>query len=301
MTTPMNQQTVVNGGLSTRAMLVSLNISQWSAKKNDKRVDKEVSDNHGSDIAMGRYNKNLLPPEALQRIGKIASAARVEHYSRTLPWRDDGYRILSSAGYFAHGAKLGEFERDYYAAVKSFLSSYHRYVDDARSKLNGLFNESEYPSVDKVERKFRFGLTVNPLPDAGDFRVALGDTEVQVIRAEITADIQQTVQNSMKEVWQRLYNVVERMSDRLHGFQRDSTGHVVAGEFRDSLVTNISELIELLPSLNIMQDKALDAMARTVQVDLTAYSPAELREQDTVRERVANQADAILAAISDFI
>src|SRR5579863_224358 len=114
--------------LNDRAMLVELNISQWSASRNDKQVTREVAEKHGSDVSMGRYNKQLLSKAALEKIKKAASAARQEHYKRTLPWSDNGSRILTSAGYLTYSAEMRKLESEFYAAVAEFIQGYDQFV-----------------------------------------------------------------------------------------------------------------------------------------------------------------------------
>ena len=88
--------------INESAMLVSLNISQWRAYKSDKKITAEVAVTHNSDASMGKYRKSLLAREALAAIQKIAGAARDSHYTLTLPWADEGRRILSNAGYWKY-------------------------------------------------------------------------------------------------------------------------------------------------------------------------------------------------------
>ena len=87
-----------NNVLSTRAMLSGLTIRQWTARKLDKRVTAEVAATHGTDSHVGRYNKSLVAKESLAAIVAAANAARALHYARTLPWLDDGARILPAGG-----------------------------------------------------------------------------------------------------------------------------------------------------------------------------------------------------------
>ena len=47
--------------LNDRALLVQLNVSQWTARKYDKSASKEVTTAHGASSAAGRFNKSLLP------------------------------------------------------------------------------------------------------------------------------------------------------------------------------------------------------------------------------------------------
>jgi hypothetical protein len=84
--------------LTSRAMLCSLSISVWSARKHDPDASEEIAARHGAQSDAGRYHKMLLPKAALAKIQKIVSEARQEHCFMTLPWDDNGYRVLPQSG-----------------------------------------------------------------------------------------------------------------------------------------------------------------------------------------------------------
>jgi hypothetical protein len=62
--------------LASRAMLCSLSIGQWSARKHDPEASEEIAVRHGAQSNAGRYNKVLLPPQALADLSRIAGEAR---------------------------------------------------------------------------------------------------------------------------------------------------------------------------------------------------------------------------------
>jgi hypothetical protein len=69
----------------------------WSARKHDPDASEEIAVRHGAQADSGRYHKLLLPKQALAEIQKIVSEARQEHYFMTLPWGDDGCRVLPAS------------------------------------------------------------------------------------------------------------------------------------------------------------------------------------------------------------
>src|ERR1700758_464437 len=152
--------------LSTRAMLCSLSISQWSASKQDREASEEIAAHHGAQPDVGRYKKLLIPKETLTEVHRIAGEARREHYFMTLPWDDNGYRVLPAAVYTEHTEKLREYSRQFMAAVEVFAA-----------RLGGLFRAEDYPTSKEILEKFGFETKVMPLRDADDFRVSLGDEE----------------------------------------------------------------------------------------------------------------------------
>ena len=71
--------------LSQKAVLASLNISQWSARKLDKKVTEEIRARNHAEPHAGRYNKLLIAREGLQKVQHAAGEARTFHYAMTQP------------------------------------------------------------------------------------------------------------------------------------------------------------------------------------------------------------------------
>jgi len=291
--------------LNERAMLASLSIHQWSAKKFDKKVSKEVAQQHNASEDVGRYNKSLIAKSALEKIAKIAGAARTDFYELTLPWKDDGARILTSAGYLKLTERMRKHQAEFLPAVDEFISEYPDLKEQAKISLNGLYNEADYPSVSEIKTKFRFGFHVVPLPIAEDFRVKLSDVEARAIQQQITANLQESVKDAMQDVWRRMQSVVNHMATSLKEYKivpsaNTKQGFKVENGFRDSLVNNIRELLDIIPALNLTEDATVAQFAKDMQA-LTKYDANVLRDNDTTRENIAKQADDILKKMAAFV
>ena len=210
--------------LSSRAMLCSLSISQWSASKHDRQASEEIAAHHGAQPDVGRYNKLLIPKETLAEVRRIAGEARREHYFMTLPWDDNGYRVLPAAVYMEHTEKLREYSRQFMAAVELFAAQFDQLVIESRSRLGGLFRPEDYPTSKEIRDKFAFDTKVMPLPDANDFRVSLGDEEQDRIKRQITASVEASLTVASRELWQRMYEAVSHMADRLSAYKATEQG-----------------------------------------------------------------------------
>jgi hypothetical protein len=94
--------------IAEKAMLVAVHISVWTATKHDKDVSRKVADQHGAHESAGRYNKKLLQQAAkLDALRTLAGQIRTHVYKITLPWSDEGYRILREPVLSAFGANEG--------------------------------------------------------------------------------------------------------------------------------------------------------------------------------------------------
>lgn len=290
----MNTPTPTPGALNTRAMLVSLNISLWTARKLDRKITAEVNTQHAASADAGRYNKHLLPGDAksLETVRKIAQAARDDYYTQTLPWSADGARILPAAQFMEFSATMRKHAAAFDVAKAEFLADYPNLQANARVLLNGMYRPEDYPAPGAIAQKFGFSLNFSPVPDAGDFRVAISDQAAADIRRQIEQTAQEAEARAMRDLWQRLHDATAAMVDRL------SDPDTI---FRDSLIGNMRDLLDILPRLNVADDPALAALAQEAEQKLAAYHPQDLRDDKATRAMVAADAAAIVARMSDYM
>ncbi len=136
------------------------------------------------------------------------------------------------------------------------------------------------------------------MPDAGDFRVTLGDEEKERIKRQITAAVEASLQVASRELWQRLYEAVSHLAERLEAYKVTEEG--VEHPFRDSVVTNLVKLVDVLPNLNITGDPELERLAAQVRTSLIV-DPHELRKSESVRTETAKEATAIAARMAAYM
>lgn len=278
--------------LNDRALLVQLNISQWTARKYDKRATKEVADAHNTTIAAGRYNKSLLPMnDYLDRVHRKSTVIRTKYYTNTLPWGIEGTQLLPSANYLAFMTDFRNEKSEWEALVLDFVVNYDDLKSQAKLMLGSLYNEADYPSRDEIMRKFGMDMAIMPVPST-DFRVALSESEIGSIRSDLEARLREASASAMKDVWERLFervkHIVEKLSDP-------------AAIFRDSMVDNAKEICALLPRLNFADDPDLEALRHEVEHKLTKYHPDALRNDPDLRRDTAAEAKAIMDKMSVFM
>ena len=294
----MNPISIPEPSLSSRAMLCSLSISMWSARKHDPDASQEIAQRHGAQADAGRYHKVLLPKAALAEIQKIVSDARQEHYFMTLPWDDNGYRVLPAAAYMDHTEKMRELSNRFTPTVDTLAQQFGHLVEEAKVRLGGLFRPEDYPAAEELRSKFSFETKVMPLPDAGDFRVSLGDEEKERIKRQITTAVEASLQVASRDLWLRLYEAVTHLAERLQAYQ--VTEERVEHPFRDSVVTNLVKLVDILPKLNVTADLELERLAAQVRAALLV-DPKELRKSESVRTETAKAAAAIAQRMAGYM
>lgn len=278
--------------LSDKALLVQLSISQWTARKYDKKATEQVASANNAAVQSGRYNKSLLPMnDFLANVHQKSTLIRKKYYANTLPWGIDGTQILPSANYLSFMTDFRKEKYEWQMVVNSFLSEYMRLKTHARVSLNTLYNEADYPSQDEVASKFNMDMSIMPVPD-GDFRVDVAEEELARITADVERRVVDASQNAMKEAWTRLHDRVKHMAEKL-----DDPKAV----FRDTLVENTREICSVLTRLNFTDDPNLEAMRQEVEQSLTKHHPDALRNDPDLRRDKAAEAKAIMAKMGAFM
>jgi hypothetical protein len=291
--------------IASSAMLVELSISAWTARKLDKKVSTQVDLDKNTKTRVGNYNKNLLAGTGfLDTIQKYASSARNWHLTQTLPWSDNGLRLLPMSNFIAYKENLATLEKNYTALVDKFIVAYPNLVSAAAFQLGDLFDREEYPDVDKVARKFKFGVNYMPVPMAGDFRIDINEEAKSEIVQSCEKAYADRLNNAMKDAWDRLHKVLLRMSDRL---EIDEVEEEIDGRwerthkprvFKDTMLEEATELVDLLSHFNVAKDPNMEQARMDLAQAIQHHDSTDLRQNMIAREAVKAKVDAILSKFS---
>ena len=278
--------------LIDKALLVQLNISQWTARKYDKKASRKVAEEFHSYIDQGRYNKALLPMNGLlDRVHKKTTLIRTKFYTNTSPWGIEGTFMLSSKNYLSFTNEFRKEKGEWQYLVDDFLNNYDDLRQGAQRVLGQLYNEDDYPSQDMLARKFSMDLAIFPVPST-DFRVAIGDEELAEIQKDVERRVMDAQNHAMQDLWDRLYKQVEHMTEKL------SDPKAI---FRDSMVDNARELCSLLPRLNFTDDPNLENLRQQVEANIARHHPDALRNDPDLRQDTAAEAKAIMEKMKTFM
>ena len=280
-------------GIARSSMMVDLHISVYTGRKQDKSTQAEVVANKGakSKRAASVYKSLFAECKELDELTKFQARVRAEHYRLTLPWNDQGARLLPTRALMDYQKRMEQFRNEFERLVGAFLDKYDTLVAAAAFQLGTLFDRTEYPSRNRVAQRFSFDVTFTPLPTAGDFRLDI-ESEVQrdlieQYEAKLVAKVQQANQDS----WTRLYDALKRLSERL---VVDENGKKRI--FHDTTVTGALDLCDLLTQMNVTNDPDLESARRQLESVLSGVTPEELRKEDGTRVLVKQKVDQILGA-----
>ena len=118
--------------ITEKAMLAAIHLSIWTAVKHDRKVSRKVAEEHGAFESAGRYNKKLLRgADKLDRLRTLCGQIRQNFYKITLPWSDEGYRLLPGHFYFDWMEQMRKYEAEFEHLVDEFLIVYPQYIERA--------------------------------------------------------------------------------------------------------------------------------------------------------------------------
>lgn len=276
--------------ISSSAMLVELNISVWTANKIDKDATRKVVDDSRAAADAGHFRKNLMAGSHLRKeIADYAAACRLWHNTRTMPWADRGPRLLPTSLFFDYKTEANA-RKDYFdAKVLDFRTAYPTLVQTAHNYLGDLFDPNDYPPVDEVMSKFGMRLVFSPVPDAGDFRIDLPNSELDVMREQYEAHANERVTNAMQEQWGKLHDILTRMSDKLVEPEDEDKRR-----WHDTFITNAQEMCQMLTHLNITKDASLEAARRDLERAIAGVDIDDIKQDIDVRADVKTKLDTIL-------
>jgi len=277
------------------AVLATLNISSYNPFKRAKGKTQEVAQETGADINSVSVTKRLLSKRITEAHTKLEREARAVHYDMTLPWVDRGPALLPVKLFTEYEAAMLSLQSKYWGTVDEFLVHYVDHINEARVRLGDLFNVADYPAAEEIKSKFKFNLRFDQISDSSDIRVNLGAADVEKIRADINNKVNEGMQEAVDGIYDRVLAVTEAMAERLGQSREDGTAQI----FRDTLVSNVERVVQLLPALNLTGDPKLVEI-HTQMKRLTKYSPAQLRVSESARKETATQA-ATVAGLAGYM
>lgn len=283
----------ISTSLRERAMLVKLSISMPRSRGRDKRTTQEIHDAKGAKKNAGSYNKLLFDKIALAHLNDAKTLASNVVDRWTSPWAANGIEILATKAYEPFLKEIGHAKKAFEEAKDDFIADLEEIIEAQKPRLAGLFDLEDYPSADELRKSVAIDVSFFPIPTSKDWRIDLSDEQMQRLEESTRRETEAVLLAAQRQAWKRLYIPLNRAVERLSGYV---PGDKEAGEraksaFHDTLVTNLQELIETLPALNLFEDPELnDIVAELKALVPETMTAAKLKEDEKLRASTARHA-----------
>jgi len=279
--------------ISSAAMTVDFNASVWTARKKDHKATAEVEVAHQAEKGVASVSKNLLGDcEELKAVQKFAANTRNVHYSMTMPWSDNGARLLTTQQYFKYHEVMTDLQNEFGRLVDVFLDVYEGKITDAQTALGAMWNGDEYPTRAALEDKFGFRISYVPLPDSGDFRLDIGNEAMAQIKTQYEEHFTSSINAAMKDIWQKLHDNLTTLARQL-GVNDEGKDN----KLYDTVFDRALELTDMLGTCNVTGDNQMEAMRQRLEQAFHGLTLGQIKNSPSLREDKQKELTAAIAAL----
>lgn len=288
--------------LASSAVLVTVNVSVWSATKQDRGISDEITMSKHADKDAGKFTKNLLANHAKH---KAVLNYRQTVYNwmtrRTYDW-NGAQRCLPSVDLPKFMVEYRQHETEFHRLIDEFINHYDSIVSDMAFKQGSMFNRNDYPSKDEIRSKFKINLFTAEVP-MNDFRCGIAQDIAEDLFSTLSKQTEEIVQSILREQSERFIDVMQSIS---HSCGQED---IVAdnGEIKtkkrkvyQSTIEKAKEMCETFKQFNLVDSQELEQARAMLEKALNGVSADDIRDSDAVRSAVKNDVDEILNKFGAF-
>jgi len=278
--------------ISDRAVLVQLNISTWGTERLDKSQTERINVLNNADAKAGKVHKDLMCGTTLAKdIDLHVGRSRLWNNQNTMPWQDRGARLLPTSLFLPYKGEMNDRETKFKTMVNRFVPNYAAAKQTARNYLGSMYREEDYPDVNDIASKYKWTLSVSPIPSSGHFCLDVPAEDLDNVRKSCDDFVEQKVAEAMRKPWEDLHNMLTGMSGKL---QEVDELNGTPKRFHETFVTNALDLCKLLNHMNITNDPQLDKARQQLELVLAGTDVDDIKENEFVRSDMKKRVDNIL-------
>jgi len=268
--------------LHVEAIGVKLERSQFGVSRKVSAEQKErIANLFSADSGRLSAGKKLLDKkhEAYKRVTSLLGQARDLWLNSTLPFPEDGVRLIRRNQVGAFSDAMAVIRTDLLAAAQELQQVYTSdLIPEARDRLGDLFNASDYP----VEIAGEFDVqvsypSVEPDERLRQISASLYEAERQRMQARFEESIALAEQAFAGELAKFAQNIIDKMTPDAEGKQK---------VFHESAVTNIRDLLARFKTLDIGSNADLTALMEQADQAVQGIDVKNLRKDVHARQSI---------------
>ena len=188
------------------------------------------------------------------------------------------------------------------ANIETFMTYYeqmyekrHDLSNPMSQRLGSLYKAEDYPEPKKVRQTFQFEVQLWELSTPGALRTI--DRALYEREAAKMQNVWQEAKDSIKQVLLTEFReMTARMAERLT-VPPDGKPKV----FRDSLVGNLQEWLDLFEKRDLADDEELKQLVNQARAMVSGIKPETIRDSDTLRQEIAQEMQSITSKLDQAI
>lgn len=211
----------------------------------------------------------------------------------TLPYPQEGVRLIRQSDIATFEAKMREFKEQLAAAAANLQLEYETLKAAAREKLGDLYNPNDYPAT--LEGVFDIRWEYPPVEPPNylmTFNPELYTQEQSRIQQRFeTAVIM--AENAFAEQLQEMVNhLIERLTDSPDGERK---------VFRNAAIENFKEFYANFRNMNVRSNAQLENLIQQANDLVAGVDIKELRENKNIRQNLSQQMSEVKVALDSLI
>lgn len=262
-------------------MAAGLHVSVWTGVKVDDSATQELLEARRADGDAGKFSKLLVPKKLLRGLDNAHGAARREFRRLTLPF-DHGMGLVTGEMFDQFRGTMTAHKHNFEAEASKFVDQvYPAVLAEAQVRMAGLYDARDFPSQDELRQKFRFQLTIFPVPHAAELKLQGVSEAVEAeLRTQYEGQLEEHLQEARREVWERVLEPATRFAEVMAEADRP---------FRATTVEKLREIVDMAPRMCLTPDPALQETCDRLRRLLTGIDAEVLRENGSVRGDTATE------------
>jgi len=279
--------------LLNKALCLAVTLRQWGTRR---KVDTENVDVE-ADKKLIHVSKEILDSPEMKKISHHMSQVRAYLQRMALP-----SQVMRRGLYLVAAGTVEQIDEELEKArvilaqlVEELLLVYPAQKAAAKTRLNGLFNEKDYPTPEALREMFQ-----------------IEDSYVSLQAPTQLAQISQVIYNrQLKKEQQELARMFEEVRQGLRSGLQDLVEHLVERltpgpdgkpkTFKGSTVKHMQEFLQVFDAKNITDDASLKELVAKAKQVMDGVNPETLRKNEGVRQTVLQGLRDVKKQVSDLV
>ena len=211
----------------------------------------------------------------------------------TLPYPQDGVRLIRQADVDGFEVKMREFKDQLAAAAANLQLEYETIKIAAREKLGQLYNQADYPPT--LEGMFSISWeypSVEPPRYLMNFNPELYEQEQSRVQQRFENAVAMAEEAFAEQLDDMVSHLIERLADNPDGTQK---------VFRATAVDNFKEFYENFRKMNVRSNPQLESLIAQASNLVGGVSVQELRTDKSLRQNLTAQMSNLQTALNSVI
>ena len=223
----------------------------------------------------------------------LKSQASAYWRSMTLPYPQEGVRLIKQSDVAAFEAKMREFKEQLAAAASNLQLEYESIKEAAREKLGDLFNPLDYPPT--LEGVFGVKWEYPPVEPPNylmTFNPELYAQEQTRIQQRFETAVMMAEDAFAEQLQEMISHLIDRLTDEPDGTKK---------QFRASAIENFKEFYDNFRRMNVRSNAQLDGLIQQANDLVAGVDAADLRKNHDLRRNLSQQMTNVKTALDSLI